>query len=540
MADTNNILSSWNSKKDDTNNIRIKNLEDRVRYLESYAIQDLNTYIKETFLMQRTGKVFTSKFPLFSVSQSSKGIKIDDNADMQCNLSTQHQKNKNDYENEPMFKPIDCNWKLDDTTGKIIITAIDGQGSFSRNGSNGQVGVINMPWYVRTWKDENYWYISVTDSPKANYDLLTECFTPQKENQGFMVHSKYLMGDIGGKPYSASGLIPLCNDNSLLNTSSIKPSFKTLIDYCHKLSSYYCAETNYDLFFIQLQFLIKFANLNMTQALNSAIGINLEPFVRINENIVNDKITIFDSIDMYKLASKTSISGVTNNFGTYTTASTGDDFWYKTISSVNYNDNSINVEDIGNISVASGDGFIIMPWKTGICDNILSCDGCYSGGRTNNVPLLIGGIECFSGGREVLGNVFSVTQDDTTRIIRKSLANKLTSDEVDLKTYSDRIASIPIQGGYISECTIQVAQSFISPLKYEATSSTGFSSTIIYDPAYNQGQVREVICLYNNFWELDLSRQLDNGFILPTGYPDRHSYNIVSRLSPNGMCQRSS
>lgn len=131
--------------------------------------------------MQRTGKVFTSKFPLFSVSQSSKGIKIDDNAGMQCNLSTQHQKNKNDYENEPMFKPIDCNWKLDDTTGKIIITAIDGQGSFSRNGSNGQVGVINMPWYVRTWKDENYWYISVTDSPKANYDLLTECFTPQKK-----------------------------------------------------------------------------------------------------------------------------------------------------------------------------------------------------------------------------------------------------------------------------------------------------------------------------------------------------------------------
>ena len=64
MADTNNILSSWNSKKDDANNIRIKNLEDRVRYLESYAIQDLNTYIKETFLMQRTGKVFTSKFPL--------------------------------------------------------------------------------------------------------------------------------------------------------------------------------------------------------------------------------------------------------------------------------------------------------------------------------------------------------------------------------------------------------------------------------------------------------------------------------------------
>lgn len=142
----------------------------------------------------------------------------------------------------------------------------------------------------------------------------------------------------------------------------------------------------------------------MTNALGK--GANLEPFIRINENIANGKITIFNSTDMYKLASKASISGVTNNFGTYTTTSTGDDFWYKTISSVNYNDNSINVEDIGNISIASGDGFIIMPWKTGICDNILSCDGCYSGGRTNNVPLLIGGIECFSGGREVLGNVF--------------------------------------------------------------------------------------------------------------------------------------
>ena len=34
MADTNNILSSWNSKKDDANNIRIKNLDNRVKKIE--------------------------------------------------------------------------------------------------------------------------------------------------------------------------------------------------------------------------------------------------------------------------------------------------------------------------------------------------------------------------------------------------------------------------------------------------------------------------------------------------------------------------
>lgn len=536
MADTNSVLSSWNSKKDDTNNIRIKNLEDKVKFLENYAIKDLNTYIKESFLIQRTGKIFTSKFPLFSTSQSSKGMKIDDNENMVCDLSTQNQKNRNDYENEPMFKPIECNWKLDDT-GKIIITAIEGSSSFSRYGSNGQVGVINMPWYVRTWKDDSYWYISVTDSPKANYDLLTECFTPQKENQGFMVHSKYLMGEIGGKPCSASGLIPLCNDGSSLNTSSVKPSFGTLVDYCHKLSNYYCAETNYDLFFIQLQFLIKFANLDITSALTLTV-VNTEPFVRVNENIENNKITIFDSSDIYKINSNMSISGVATNFKT-DTFSSGDDFWYKTISKVNRYENFINVEDISNIIIDdSYKGFVIMPWKTGTCDNILGCDGYYSGGSLTNVPLLIGGIECFSGGREILGNVFSVTQDSTIRTIRKCLANNLTSDESNLKTYSNPIATVSTQAGYISECTIQIAQSFISPSKYEATSSTGFSSILTYDPAYVQGQVREVICLYNNFWELDLSRQLDNSFILPTSIPGRHSYNIVSRLSPNGMCQR--
>ena len=95
-----------------------------------------------------------------------------------------------------------------------------------------------MPWYVRYWTDNllGYWYISITDTPRSNYIPLLECFDPEGNNQGFMIHSKYSMVEIAGYPYSASGFNPVTGDTSSFNLTSIKPSLITLIPYFKRIN----------------------------------------------------------------------------------------------------------------------------------------------------------------------------------------------------------------------------------------------------------------------------------------------------------------
>ena len=138
----------------------------------------LNALVASQFAAARTGKVFTTKFPRYEISTSPTGIKMDDNEGMVCIPSTPTSKNTNDYENEPMFQILECNWELDNA-GNINITAIKGLNSeFARDGSNGQVGIINMPWFVKSGEDENYWYISVSDTQYSGYQPLGECIKP--------------------------------------------------------------------------------------------------------------------------------------------------------------------------------------------------------------------------------------------------------------------------------------------------------------------------------------------------------------------------
>lgn len=541
MADTNNILSSWNSKKDDANNIRIKDLDNRVKKIEEYLDkQDLNAYIRESFLIQRTGKIFTSKFPLYSSSQSSKGIKIDDNENMVCMLSSQYEKKRNDYDNEPMFKPIECNWKLDDN-GKIIITALENSSLFSRNGSNGQVGVINMPWYVKYWTDKNYWYISITDTPYSNYIPLLECFDPEGKNQGFMVHSKYPMVEIGGFPYSASGFNPIIGDTSSLNLASIKPSLSTLIPYCKKINPYYTAKTISDLFFIQLHFLIKHANLNFFQVYNISSSANNIPCTYVESNNKNTFYISKKLIKYFTIGQQVSIQEAKDSQGSSSTSST-ETVWsrqilnIKTIQYQNYFEITVDGEPF---SVKEGDMAWILPWKTGSCDDILGSDGrlgnifkedttSYSYDYDGYRPILIGGIE-LDGVEEIIGNAkLSTISSDNNYLYEEIFRpNQLVNNSIETLnadyTYQFTTKSNLIKG-YISKQKFYLESGAVIPEATGATSETGFAASIGYsDPSLSSGQI---VTLHSSPFSLRID-PTDNYFIY-TG----------SRISPNGMCKR--
>jgi len=518
----------------------------------AYLGGNLNKTMAAFFNAQATGKIYTTKFPLYATSTSYLGTKTDDNAGLVCKPSTLTVKNTNDYSNIPMFKAIDCNWELDSTDGHIVLKAIDGQTDFARDGSNGQVGVLNAPWYVKTWSESGYWYVSVTDKAYDGYTILPECIGPDKTSYGFMVHSKYVMGRTSdGKPISASGYVPISYSQGQPTPTNI--SYSGLISFCHGINNFYCGETAMDQFFLQLQFMIKYATLNSQSIFGGCSSYSSQALCSIAGTYPGIVISTSNA-NSYVVGSTVSVGDCSN--------SSGYDRYYKETHNLAFSKVIKSIEPLSGdtsnslITLAEIDGTTIdnittttscristMPWISGSCDNVLDMDGvCINGAyKVDNVhPFVLGGIECMVGGYEVLGNVvMDITTDSSSNVVRNVYvchdATALTTTIATIQSSSDWAkCSATIPGNeaawkYISECAIDLSNGIMVPTAKNASSATGFCDGCYCD-AGTSGQ-REWLSFGG----------LGNGAL--DGLWDLHAHsgvgsagwNFLSRLSPNGM-----
>lgn len=503
------------------------------RYLAEVSQNNYNTYLTRLFAVFKRGKIYTTKFPRYAVSQSPTGIKCDDNEGMVIVPSTNVSKNRNDYDDEPMFHPYECNWKLDDK-GNIIITSLQGFDSkFARDGSNGQVGIVNMPWYVKTWTDDNYWYISVTDTALDGYKLLGECIMPDGSEQGFMVHSKYAMGayKIGDEyyPYSASGLKPQSGENIAKNTT-VRPSYLSLISYCHKLGSSYCAETSNDLFFIQLQFMIKYATINSQSVMRGCTDYYMRYAIVSGQTNTAGVILATSNANNLLIGSRVLVG-----------AAMHDHAWSaKVISKTPLADDSTKTLvtlDCDPMDTDTSMFVITMPWWTGACDGVRGTDGSPIDVLSGKEPFVIGGIECALGGYEVLGNVVMDIQTGENAVVYRDVyichdASKLTTDMSIVRTWDKSpyiITGNTAPQRYISEEGIDIDNGLMVPTAYEATSDTGFSDGLYTDEG-TSGQ-REWLA----FGPLGVGSDAGAWFLDGYGGLGDTGLDILSRLSPNGM-----
>ena len=114
-------LKSWIEDKDNKEIIYDKQNKEKDKYS--------STFFENMFALQRTGKVYTVKFPKWETSHISTGEKLDANAGLVCEPSTKSIKGQNDYANIPLFKTYDVNAYVDDE-GVRHVTAIKGDKDF--------------------------------------------------------------------------------------------------------------------------------------------------------------------------------------------------------------------------------------------------------------------------------------------------------------------------------------------------------------------------------------------------------------------------
>ena len=427
--------------------IDLEYIKDTKKYIESKT--DLNAFVENMFALQRTGKVYTVKFPLWSTSHVSTGEKLDANAGLICEPSTKTIKGQDDYENIPLFKTYDVNAYVDEY-GVRHITAIKGQENFKDTGKN-DVFVLGMSYYEKVWSDDQYWYYSRTDSPRDGYTIARECINRDGSIQAFGLYAKYVAGNIDGNLYSSKGLKPARYYGSTplpANTTSTNISYNGLVSQCHKRGSFYSGGMTCDYKYILTTFYLKYGTLN-TQSIMGGCSNYQSAYEAVVKSSTKDKCIVVTNAqaNYYPIGSGVSIGykrGTVLDRNYSECSMYADDAIITKKVAVDSNNTAIYVDvdtPFATTDVSSGSIHITaMCWRSGFSDDILGRDGCPCDTKSeltnNKFPIVIQGIECMVGGYETYGNAFIDIVDATgkRKVYIQNDSSQLTTDMTTAKS----------------------------------------------------------------------------------------------------------
>lgn len=444
-------LKSWIEDKDNEEIIYDKQNKEKDKYS--------STFFENMFALQRTGEIYTVKFPKWETSHISTGEKLDANAGLVCEPSTKTIKGQNDYANIPLFKTYDVNAYVDDD-GVRHVTAIKGDKNFKDEGKV-DVFVLGMSYYEKVWEDDQYWYYSRTDMPRDGYTIARECINRDESIQPFALYAKYVSGFIDKVPYSSKGLIPgrVYSSTPLPSEDSFSAnnSYTNMIANYHKKGNFYCGGMTCDYKYILSTFYLKYATLNTQSIMYGCASNNFQYKASIQSEDKNTYFPVTKSqATQIEIGSSVSVgyqskfsSTITVDRAYSNTHRYADDV--KVLKKEDIDDNNVAIyldidEPFNTIPITIADGveseiyISSMHWQSGFSDDVLDRDGCPCETKTQltngKFPMVIQGIEIMVGGYETYANAFMDIVDATGKreIYIQNDASLLTTNMTTAKT----------------------------------------------------------------------------------------------------------
>jgi len=443
------------------------------------------------FAVRRTRKIFTTRLYKYETSTSPIGVKLNHNADMFCEPSTNTYAGRDDYQNEGLFQHWDCNWVLDEN-GFIKITALQGMPDFRRAGKV-DVGVVTMSAFWGVTETDEYYDVHYSDSPNHAMGLapIPESVNPDGTISPWMVHGKYGAGDIDGIPYSSAGLI-LANGGG----ASGKPiNYYNMIAYMHKKGMHYCGTTNSDLLYRQLMMIIKYSKTHSQSVMGGCTSYSYQYAAVVEETSVNRIIITKVQAANFFVGGYVSVG----DRGTNTSTDRNNAYMHNKAYTVQVT----KIEDVDSVNTAvyvdaapfdtTATTYISsMPWRTGSTDSVLGSDGSPFSNTNNKNCYKIQGIETSYGAYEVLGNVVMdiVTGEDGIPkrdvYISKdasTLSTIITTVRANYKKAGAQVAYTSGEWKYISEHYVDTDLGIMIPTKTAAGSATGYADGLLTDTA---------------------------------------------------------
>lgn len=446
-----------------------------------------DTFFRNFFAMQRTGKKYTVRFPLWETSQVATGEKLDDNTGLIVEASTITEKGRDDYETIPLFRTYDCN--VEKIDGKLKITAMKGDIGFDPKEKD--TFVLGMPYYHKAWEQDGYLYYSRSDTQHEGYVL---CREARKTDgmRNFCLYGKYIAGrNSQGTLGSYYGVNP---------TRSL-PSYNNNVTEAKKRGDEYCFGSSYDYAYIQTTFLLKYANKNWNTVLGGCFVYSYQYLVSVPESNTKRVVLKKSEADKFLIGSCV-IVGDSGDGGKAPDRSATvaynlcDSAKILDIVEVGAENKALVLDIASNITTTATTWVSTIHWESGFSDDILGRDGCPCQTKSQIssmlYPSVIQGIELMVGGYEVPGNTFMDIVDGLTRDVyvctdsTKLTTNVTTAKETYVKLAKQMTVERNNKWNYGTEIFIDTENGMNIITKAGASGSgtnTGFCDGIYFDTA---------------------------------------------------------
>lgn len=462
-----------------------------------------DTFFRNFFAMQRTGKKYTVRFPLWETSQVATGEKLDDNEGLIMEPSTLTEKGRDDYETIPLFRTYDCN--VEKIDGKMKITAMKGDIGF--NPKEKDTFVLGMPYYHKAWEQDGYLYYSRSDTPHEGYVLCPEA-RKTDGMRNFCLYGKYVAGrNSQGTLGSYYGVNPTRN----------LPSYNNNITEAKKRGDEYCFGSSYDYAYIQTAFLLKYANKNWNNVLGGCFAYSSQYLISIPESNTKRVVLKKSEADKFLIGSCVIVgdSGDGSKAPDRSAAvayNLCDSAKILDIVEADAENKALVLDIASNITTTATTWVSTIHWESGFSDDILGRDGCPCQTKSQIssmlYPSVIQGIELMVGGYEVPGNTFMDIVDGLTRDVyvctdsTKLTTNVATAKETYVKLAKQMTVERNNEWNYGTEIFIDTENGMNIITKAGASgsgTSTGFCDGIYFDTA-ETGQREFLLLGYLGRW----------------------------------------
>ncbi len=469
---------------------------------KSSSLDNELTVIDALFRLPRTGKIYTVKIPKFASNQTTTCEKLNDNAGLVCEPSTDTVEGRDDYEDIPLFKWYNCNYERD-ASGHAYPTAIEGLSDNYATTGSVDVGVIQMAPYAK-WDDSDpdYFLFSITDTPKEGYSLWCEA-TSDGTNYPYVIHSKYISGIASdGLLRSQPNLLPEMYQsyNSIINNygkkgagyfgaSEVRNTWQiifTWIKYAQKSSQkVFAGCTAYNFQYaasIQRDTADTFFPVTKAQAGNIIVGSYVSVgYGNKNGTTVNIDRGVGTMHTYAKIVKVLKIEAIDdNNSAVYLDIPTG----FKTTPIAL--DSSLNA----NIVMSS------MHWWSGSTDSVIKHhDGSKISNTNSKYPYRIQGCEYAVGGCTVSSDVIMDFQSDYSKnVLVCPKGTKRSSSDTTIRSTYQNIGNILGNDGndwWIGDISLNLETGVTYPSAVGSSDSTG-----VGDRCYAGGKVTSGIREY--------------------------------------------
>lgn len=442
------------------------------------------------FKLPRTGKVYTVKIPRFATNPTVNCEKLDDNAGLVCEPSTDTVEGRDDYADIPLFKWYNCNYKRD-SSGHAYPTAIEHLSDDYRKTGIVDVGVIQMAPYVR-WDDSDPDYIlwSITDSPRDG-------FTPWAAAKSgdtvypYVIHSKFFSG-VGedGLLRSVYDLIPARNQSY----------YSLITDYAKKGAGYKGAggeKAAWQILFNSIKYAVK----SSQEKYAGCTGYNLQypAAVQRSEKLTYFPVTAEQAKNLLVgsrvsvgYGSKGSDGTVNNDRNASTVHQYADEAKILKIEPIDDTTSAVylDCDAFDTMPVALSDTLnapIIlstMHWHSGTTDAVIGHhDGSPGSNTDSKHPYRVQGIEYAVGGYEVLSDVVLAFDDSNGKDIYVCPAGVAhTKTDAEILANCKKVGSFPADDFWIGDIGFDPE----TCVTYPATQGSG-DKTGVGDRVYGGG-----------------------------------------------------